>query len=460
MSSPGKQRTSTVKVGVLTVFSLGLLFFALIWLRGKGLGSGNQYHADFGDANGLREGAAVQMMGIRVGFVDSVEPRIVEEKDPKTNELIAKRYKVRISFTINDDFKLKIPNGSRLSLEQSGLIGDLFLEITPPRLQEITVQAPPTLAGLSGEIPVKILYDSGLKSVGKVENLRPYIEDNKPKYQIFYRLTQSGASMPIETQYSLAIDADHHAFLELQPKDPGDLAQAPQSDDKFTVEDPMRMKRFLEIQMESAEALKLTNNKINQLMSDSTINSLQHTLKNAEVLTARASEVMESANTLFKTTRSDLTQLVDVSKQLATNVSSVSANINEVIGDPNLRKEMNDTVSSLHDSSVSIHELLNDPALKETIQNTRETSQNAAELVNSLRQTMGPDTQQRVEHIVTQLDTSLNKLNNVLNTVDKSVDGKDDRLNGIMKDTRESAKNLRQLTGKFNGHFTLFKLLF
>jgi hypothetical protein len=38
--------------------------------------------------------------------------------------------------------------------------------------------------------------------------------------------------------------------------------------------------------------------------------------------------------------------------------------------------------------------------------------------------------------------------------------GKNQDIEGILDDTREAAKNLRGISRKLNGHFTLFKLLF
>jgi phospholipid/cholesterol/gamma-HCH transport system substrate-binding protein len=450
MSTASKQRTSTVKVGVLTVVSLTLLVFSLIWLRGRGLAGGTHYDVLFRDVNGMREGSAVQMMGIRVGFVDEIRP-VVKNK----------RFYVNVSFTINKDLNLKIPKGSKLSIEQSGLIGEQFLEITPPQQREVTLttfKAP--AKPIEKGIPVKFLYEQGYLQVGQVEKVDPYKDGNLMRYRLFYRITLPGAEMPDDPLFELTLDKNGEYYLRILPREPL-IAQAPDPNLQFTVENPMRLKRFLEIQMESAEALKLTNDKINQLLSEETIDSLHSTIKNTEVLTARATEVMDNANLLFQTTRQDLNRLVTVSEQLVSNVSSVSNNINEVIGDPKLKSEINTTIASLRESSNSMRDLLNDPALKETIYLTRDTSKNASELLATLRQTaQDRDLQNRMEHIVTQLDTSLTKLNEVLVNVDQLTDDKDQTMKGILEDTREAAKNMRELTGKFNGRFTLFKLLF
>lgn len=451
MSTVSKQRVATVKVGVLTLVGLSVLVFALIWLRGHGLSGGKTFTVRFRDVNGLREGAAVQMMGIRIGFVNQVSPVRLPDG----------RYRVWVRFMVNKDLPVSIPHGSRLSIEQSGLIGEQFLEIAPPPLREVTLttfKAP--ARPIPNRLPVKFLYEQGYLKVGEVENVRHYQEGNLVRHRLFYRITRPGAEMPENPLCELTLDAKGRYYLRILPKEPL-ILQAPEDDLEFTVENPMRLKRFLEIQMDSAEALKLTNDKINQLLSDETIESLHSTVKNTEVLTAKANETMENANILFRMTRADLHRLVGSSERLMTDMSSVSANINAIIGDPKLKHEMSETVSSLRESSEALERLLQDPALKETITLTRDTSRQAADLVATLNRTAkDQNIQYRMEHIVNQLDTSLIKLNEVLTHVDELTDDRDQSMKGILEDTRATARNLRQLTGRLNGRFTLFRLLF
>lgn len=452
MSTASKQRTSTVKVGVLTLVSITLLVVCLIWLRGRNLNSGKPIAVLFEDVNGMKEGAPVQMMGIRVGFIDDIKPI----RNPKSG-----KYYVKVTFSLNKDLSVKVPRGSTLSIEQSGLIGEQFMEITPPQQREVTLATfkEPAQAIHDG-IPVKFLYEEGYVQVGTVEKAISQKDGNLVRHRLFYRITLPGAHMPDDPLFELTLGRDGQYYLRVLPKEPL-VAQAPDKGLYYTVEEPMRLKRFLEIQMDSAEALKLTNDKINQLLSDETIDSLHSTVKNTEVLTARANEVMDTANRLFQTTRQDLDQLVGVSEQLAQNVSDVSKNINDIIGNPKLKGEMTSTIASLRESSDSMRALLNDPALKDTIQNTRETSRNANQLMTTLRQTaQDKDLQNRLDRITVELDHSLARLNSVLGNVDELTDDKDQNLRGIIEDTRETAKNMKQLSKKFNGHFTLFKLLF
>ena len=127
-------RSAPIKVGLLSLFSVALLTFILFWLGGRGLGTGRVFEVQFTDVDGLREGAPVQLMGIRVGFVDAI--RVALHKD---------RYAVNVRFSVNHP-DATIPEGSRLSIEQSGIVGEKFIEITPPRPIQATLTTMPDAA--------------------------------------------------------------------------------------------------------------------------------------------------------------------------------------------------------------------------------------------------------------------------------------------------------------------------
>ncbi|MCA9799205.1 MAG: MCE family protein, partial [Cyanobacteria bacterium HKST-UBA04] len=68
-----QHRTATVKVGLLTIIALVVLTSTVIWLRGRSLGGGVRYEVIFNDVDGLRKGAPVQFMGIRVGYIEDIK---------------------------------------------------------------------------------------------------------------------------------------------------------------------------------------------------------------------------------------------------------------------------------------------------------------------------------------------------------------------------------------------------
>ncbi|MBY0450424.1 MAG: MlaD family protein [Cyanobacteria bacterium] len=445
-----KRRSATVKVGLLALVSVLLLVFVMIWLRGRGLTTGDTYTVFFQDVDGMREGAAVQIMGIRIGFIDTIQPT---RKDGK--------YYVAVKFTINTP-EIKVPKGSQLSIQQSGIIGEKFLEITPPQLREIllTTFKMPTQTIKAG-IPVKFLYQEGLVDVGRVERVETFRDDNLIRHKLSYRITRPGSELPVDPIFELALSNQQQYYLRILPRKVEDVLRLPDKNLAFTIENPLRIKKFLEIQLESAEALRLTNDKINELLSDETIATLNGTLKNTEILTARATEVLDSANQLFKGAGHDLEQLVKTSDGLSKNLIQISQNVNGLIGDPNLKKDLLETATSVQQSTKALAEIMRDPALKETIALSRDTAKNSSELVSMLKHTAeDKQLQSRLDNSVTQLNGSLTKLSKVLDHVEQlsADDGKD--LKGIVKDTRETTENLKQFSKKLNGRFTLFRLLF
>ena len=56
-----------LKVGILTLISLTILIFSVMWLKGRAISSGNRITVMFHDVDGMRAGSGVQIMGLRVG---------------------------------------------------------------------------------------------------------------------------------------------------------------------------------------------------------------------------------------------------------------------------------------------------------------------------------------------------------------------------------------------------------
>ena len=118
--------SSSFKVGLLTLTALIILIFSILWIKGRALSAGERLSVDFKDVNGMRPGSAVQLMGFRIGQVEEIQPVVSNPDDPY----------VRVKFVITEP-DVNIPNASTISIQQSGIIGEQFLEITPPRLRTL-----------------------------------------------------------------------------------------------------------------------------------------------------------------------------------------------------------------------------------------------------------------------------------------------------------------------------------
>ena len=104
-------------VGLFIIFGVLLFGVVSLWLRGIQLGKGNYRVAvEFPDVKGVGIGDPVRYRGLKVGRISEVLPG--------TNG-------VRVDLEI-DSSKLLIPRQSTITTSSSGLIGETFIDIRPP----------------------------------------------------------------------------------------------------------------------------------------------------------------------------------------------------------------------------------------------------------------------------------------------------------------------------------------
>ena len=114
-------RSRTVRegsVGLLILLGLGAFVVLLLWLRGITFGK-RSYKAivDFSDVGGIQQGAVVRYRGFKVGKIDTVRP------GPNG---------VEVEIEISPDNVL-IPRDVAVEANQSGLIGETSIDITPQK---------------------------------------------------------------------------------------------------------------------------------------------------------------------------------------------------------------------------------------------------------------------------------------------------------------------------------------
>ena len=148
--------SSSFKVGLLTLIALVLLFGVVFKVKGRTFSNAKRIEIQFKDVNGMRPGAGVQMMGLRVGQVEEVTPIVDGENSY-----------VKVKFVITDP-DVKIPKASLFSIQQSGLIGELFLEITPPKTRTLYIPMK-TKDLLYKDDPVEMKLDDKYYDVGTVK---------------------------------------------------------------------------------------------------------------------------------------------------------------------------------------------------------------------------------------------------------------------------------------------------
>ena len=104
-------------VGLFVLFGIGALVFMSITIGGASVSNSGNYTlvAKFENSSGLKEGAFVEMSGVRVGLIQSIN------YDPKAYESVVK---------ISLDNAITVPDDSIASIRTSGIIGDRFVKIS------------------------------------------------------------------------------------------------------------------------------------------------------------------------------------------------------------------------------------------------------------------------------------------------------------------------------------------
>ena len=276
------------KVGILTLVALIILLFTVLWIKGRSFSSAERIEVHFKDVNGMRPGSGVQMMGLRVGQVEEIIPVVDGESSY-----------VKMKFVITEP-GITIPKASMLSIQQSGLIGEQFLEITPPRVRSVYI---PVVGKelLSNDAPVEIKLDDKYYDVGNVkksqimtaklvpDELKDYIKTNYA-YKVDYVVNLPGLIIP-HFMTGKIVTEDGVKKLRIAPLDNAPLPY-PQQTSPYTIIEPMRIADFMDLQYKAAESLTETNRIINELLNDSMIAEIRQSVTNFKDLTAQATTTL------------------------------------------------------------------------------------------------------------------------------------------------------------------------
>lgn len=444
------------KVGILTLVALIILLFTVLWIKGRSFSSAERIEVHFKDVNGMRPGSGVQMMGLRVGQVEEIIPVVDGESSY-----------VKMKFVITEP-GITIPKASMLSIQQSGLIGEQFLEITPPRVRSVYI---PVVGKelLSNDAPVEIKLDDKYYDVGNVkksqimtaklvpDELKDYIKTNYA-YKVDYVVNLPGLIIP-HFMTGKIVTEDGVKKLRIAPLDNAPLLY-PQQTSPYTIIEPMRIADFMDLQYKAAESLTETNRIINELLNDSMIAEIRQSVTNFKDLTAQATTTLAKTEKLIETSRNDIDAVLWMMSDVSTNFNKLATNINGIIGDEKFKPMMYDTAESISNLSKQLTPILGAVDAKAFGEDLNAVMTNLNEISTSVNK-MAKD-----ENLKTKIETSIDNLNvtmcevsNALETIN-GEDGDKEGLKQIVEDTSETVANLKKFSEKLNKRFLLFRLMF
>lgn len=447
--------SASFKVGILSLVALLIFFCTVLWVKGRAFSSASRIEVQFKDVNGMRPGSGVQMMGMRVGQVEEIKPVVKNDESY-----------VLLKFVITEP-GIKIPRGSMLTIQQSGLIGEQFLEITPPKEKSVYIPTY-TESKLYRGADVEMKLDNKYYKVGVVRhsdimsggtvpfNFRELIK-TPYAYKIDYIVNMPGLILP-EFMVGKIVYENGSYVLRIKPMDNMAIPY-PHQTSPYTVVSPMRISDFMDLQYQAAASLTETNKKINDLLDDSMISDLKQSIINVKILTAQATTTLAKTEKLIDQSRSDLENMMVMANKVTNDFSELSGNVNHIIGDPAFKPTLMSTTKSIGDLCKELTPIIGSVDAKKFTNDLSTTMGNVSEITTEVNK-MSKDTK-----LKTKLNTSLDNLNKALYNVSLTLEtinnpNDKDNVKAIVKDTAETVHNLRKFSDKLNKRFLLFRLLF
>lgn len=450
--------SSSFKVGLLTLLSLILLVGVVLKVKGRALTSAKRIEINFKDVNGMRTGSGVQMMGLKVGQVEQITPVIDSENSY-----------VKVKFVITEP-NIEIPKASVFSIQQSGLIGELFLEITPPKTRTIYIPMENKNV-LYKDDAVQMKLDEEFYDVGKIKNIEVVSSEvvpfnmresikTKNAYKVDYIVNLPGLILP-EFLKGKAVSDNGKKKLLISTLDNVTLPYPTQTS-PYTIVEPMRISDFMEWQYRAAESLTETNKKVNEILSDEVIAELKSSIKNINSLTNQTAATMSKVDALVESSQEDIKTLMALLDRTSNDFNVMSKNINQVIGDPEFKTTMMSTANSMDKLAQNINKIIgNEEEAEKMAADIREIAHNANEISGYINgMTKDDQLKKDLTNTVANANKAMINLNTALASVNKMTPEKKTELQAIIDDTKVTTCNLRKFSEKLNKRFLLWRLMF
>ncbi len=450
--------SSSFKVGILTLVALFILLFTILWVKGRSFSSGERIEIIFKDVNGMRPGSGVQMMGLRIGQVEQIIPVIKGDSSY-----------VKLLFVITEP-EIDIPKASVFSIQQSGLIGEQFLEITPPKIRTTYISVMNVSNLLYKDDPVQIKLDNEYYDVGKVKDVQilssslvPTLMtegiNTKYAYKVDYVINLPGLVLPDYMLGKIVSEKDTKK-LRLSMVDKTILPY-PHQNSLYTVIEPMRIADFLDLQYKAAESLTETTVKINELLSDDVIMDLKQSVDNINNLTAKATTAIAKAEKLIESSKKDIEKMVVLADEVSKNFIDVSKSVNDIVGDEKFKTTLYSTANSIDKLSTNLNNVLGNTDAKKMASDLQSITKNLNDITTYVSSIT------KDEKLKTQLTTTVDNVNKAM----KDVSGALELVNymtpknkhvvqQIVEDAYCTTHNLRKFSEKLNKRFLLFRLMF
>ncbi len=447
--------SSSLKVGILTITALMILIFTVLWIKGRSLSAGERIEVLFHDINGIRAGSGVQMMGLRIGQIEEIIP-VVKGKDSH----------VKIRFVITEK-GVKIPYASTISIQQSGLIGEQFLEVTPPKVNYLYLETEKSTTAIKPEQDVYMTLSKKVQDIGKVESAIVIPTSAAPlEYRSKYKTPNTLKVGYVVEKPGLILDNNNLTGKLVQNKlifetKNGAELEEPQTNSPYTVIEPMRISDFLELQYRAAYSLTAMNERVMEILSDELVTDIRESVDNINDLTKKATTTIDKAMALIDSSRDELDVILKQTSILTKKLTVLSDNLNNIVGDKQAQQDLQEAIKSVGQLAGNVNKLIDTPEAKEMMTNLNEISKNLADIscyVNEFAS--DPKLQKDLKESITGINNAVKEVNENLQKVNNANGEEQLTINNAVSDAIVTTRNLKNFSEKVNKRFLLFRLMF
>ncbi|AFY42140.1 MlaD family protein [Nostoc sp. PCC 7107] len=358
-------------VGLLLLLGLGSFGVIILWLNGVSAArSSYRFVVEFANAGGMQRGASVRYRGVKVGKISDIRPG-------------SNAIDVEVEIAPAD---LIIPSDVSIDANQTGLISESIIDITPRTSLATEVKAKPLEKGcntnlivcngsrLKGQIGISV--DDLIRSSTELATLY-----NDPKfYQRVNRLLESSAAAATSVA---ALSQDARGLTKGFQGQLNTFSATANS-----------------VQRATNELTASTTKTANQLSV--TANQFGATAKEFGLTANKANRLLTNLDDLVTTNRSSLVgalnNITETSNQLRTTVTNLSPSLNrltqgEVIKNLEaLSANAAQASANLRDATKTLNDPKNALLLQQTLDSARVTFENTQKITSDLDELTGDPT--------------------------------------------------------------------
>ncbi len=450
-----RKTSSSLKVGILTITALVILMFTVLWIKGRSLSAGERIEVIFHDVNGIRPGSGVQMMGLRIGQIEDITP-VIQGKDSHV--------KVRFVITEKD---VEIPHASTISIQQSGLIGEQFLEVMPPKTNYLYMETQRNSTNIKPEQEIYMVLSDKLQKIGYVDTANVIPTDSTPlEFRTTFKTDNTLKIGYVLDMPGLILDKDDIvAFIKggklvFELKN-GTKPEAPVVNSPYTIIEPMRISDFLDLQYKAAHSLTSMNERVMDILSDDLVTDIRESVSNINDLTQKAATTIDKAIALIDSSKDELDNILSQTTILTKKLSDLTDNINQVIGNEQNQQDILHTIKSVGRLADNTNKIMEDPNTVQMLSDLGEISRNLADISCYIDEFAKDENMKKdIKESVSNVNKLIKEVNENLSKVNSANDEEKLSINNAVSDAIITTKNLKKFSEKLNKRFLLFRLMF